>query len=685
MIDITQTNKFPTTNLNINTQTIKVTEDYFANKSRNEIGYDLMKIIDDYYNYILKNGILKIWEKSRNFYYRGWMKGSKINRTGKQNEFFSVCVNEFRNIIQHLIVSVTSQRLEFEPKATNTDFKSQAQCIVANGILEHYNRVLQIDDKTKIATEDACCYGEGFVSVEWDETAGADYGLNLKGDIIKQGDIEIKNYSPIDVIRDCSVLDHSSHQWYILREWVNRYDVVVKYPELADRILNLGNRKSWSNPITAESKLYFDRSDLIPKYKFYHSRTPAVPNGRFIEFYDADVISLDGALPYEEVPIYRMSPDNCRKTPFGYSVAFELMPLQEILDGLYSIVVTNQATFGVQNIAMPKGASISLNALSDGLNLLTYDPKFGTPQALNLVHTPPEIFSFIRQITDRMETIAGLNSVVRGNPEASLKSGAALALIASQAIQFNSGLQQSYARFVENVGTAILNILKRYAKTPRMITIAGKSNRNYMSEFKSDDISNISRVVVNIGNPISRTTAGKLQIADTLLNHQLIKTPEQYLMVASTGRLEPLTENSQSQIMLIRSENEKIANGEIVQALVTDDHRLHILEHGVVLSSPESRQEVKVVSSALSHIQEHIEYLKTADPVLLELYGQPIATPTPNESELNKAIDVLNPTNPIQEKASEIDLPNMPNMPSNPLTGEIYDPEKNFAVPPPLP
>ena len=71
-----------------------------------------------------------------------------------------------------------------------------------------------------------------------------------------------------------------------------------------------------------------------------------------------------------------------------------------------------------------------------------------------------------------METISGISSVTRGNPEASLKSGTALALIQSMSLQFISGLQQNYVKLIEDVGTNLINILKDYAKTPKTIAIS---------------------------------------------------------------------------------------------------------------------------------------------------------------------------------------------------------------------
>jgi hypothetical protein len=224
-------------------------------------------------------------------------------------------------------------------------------------------------------------------------------------------------------------------------------------------------------------------------------------------------------------------------------MAYDLAPIQDAINSLYSVVVTNQSSFGVQNILIPKGCDLTPSQIMDGLNLITYDAQFGKPESMNLTNTPAEIFNFISRLESIMETISGVNSVARGNPEPSLKSGSALALVQSMAIQFISGLQQSYTNLLEGVGVGLINILKSNATTPRMIEISGKKNRSYTKEFINTDLSNINRVVVDVGNPLSRTSSGRVQMAENLLQYMPDKiNPMQYLNVINTGQLEPLTE-----------------------------------------------------------------------------------------------------------------------------------------------
>ena len=143
----------------------------------------------------------------------------------------------------------------------------------------------------------------------------------------------------------------------------------------------------------------------------------------------------DGPLPYREIPLYSIAVDDQIGTGYGYTPAFDLIPLQESIDRLYTTILTNQSAFGVQNIVVSKDADVDAQNLAGGLRVLKKNPNTEI-EPLNLTSTPAEIFEFLKMLVGDMETLSGVNSVVRGNPEASLKSGAALAMIASQAIQF---------------------------------------------------------------------------------------------------------------------------------------------------------------------------------------------------------------------------------------------------------
>lgn len=652
--------------------------EYFANKPINELITDLMDKVDGYYRYLQASGRLAVWKRSYEQYNAGLFRGARLNKGGAENEYTLIKVNHYRNLLQHLKNMTTQQLPALNPRAANTDYESMAQTIVASGILDYYLNEKKMPDFADTCVEDALVFGEGEVEQVWDTDEGEEYLADQEnGKVYRQGDIVLRNYTPMDVVRDWLSPDQMHHTWKILRFFKSKNDLAVKYPAVADKIIDLSmdGTKAWQTRLGFASK---EDSDLIPVFRFYHKKTPAVPRGRMVEFVDPETWLSDGPLPYSDIPVFRMAPSEQRGTSFGYTVGYDLLPLQDAVDGLVSTIVTNQQNYGVQNIWAPKGSGLTVQQLSGGLNLLQSTVK---PEGINLVNTPAEIFKFIEMLVQIMETISGVNSVARGNPEASLKSGAALALVQSMAIQFNSGLQKSYAKLWSDLGTGTIDLLKRFPQTERNIVISGKNNRSYMATFTKDKLKNIKRVVVDLGNPLSRTTAGKVDMADNLLQRGLIKEPEQYIEVLTTGKLEPTYENPQAEKMLIRAENEKLMEGLKVTAVAIDPHSLHIAEHKVVIASPESRSNPQVVANTLAHISEHITLLRTTDPALLQAIGQqPIAPAVPQipagavgqpaASGPSKTSAALTPGSPAEQAAAKVKGPNMP---KNPLTGEQFN------------
>lgn len=571
------------------------------------------------------------WSFYHGAYYTNTSNGHAVTFSGTQGEIANLPVNHVRNLAQHMLIMTCSSRPTMEARATNTDYKSLTQTYLANGLLDYYMREKRLETYLQRAVEYAIVLGSGFIKMSWNETSGQLYDYNEElSTPIYEGDVEFSNLSPFDVIMDTSKEDSSSHDWYLCRTWKNRFDVAAKYPELKDKIMAMPKKTDYLK--YRFNMMATDNTDDIAIYEFYHRRTESLPDGRYMMFLDDDVICIDGPMPYRTLPIFRIAPSDILGTPFGYTNVFDLLPLQEAINMEYSTVLTNHNAFGVQNILVPRGSDISVSELVGGLNIIEANitgPGM-EPRALNLTQTPAEVFKFIEMIKSEMEVISGVNSVARGQPEASLKSGNALALIQSMAIQFMSGLQGSYVRLIEDVGTSLINMLRDFAAVPRVAAIVGKGNRAYMKEFKGDDLANVNRIIVDVGNPLSRTTAGRVQMAEQMLQMGAITTPKQYFTVINTGKLEVMTEGVEAELLLIKGENEAMMKGEVVPVISVDDHKQHIMEHKAVLADPDLRKNPDLVQNVLGHIQQHITELQQVDPNLLMVLGQqPIAPPAP--------------------------------------------------------
>jgi hypothetical protein len=600
---------------------INPNEQYFAVKPGKDCASILLDKGASFFNLLRSNAYLEKLNKMWRAYYGSYGSdlgyGHQIDFTGDQGELVQLPVNHFRNLAYHIYTMVTANRPVMQARAINTDYKSLAQTYLANGILEYYMREKHLENALLKACEMAIILGSAFIKMEWNATAGEAYDYDEEsGSYNYQGEIEFTNLSPFDVVFD-GTKETWTQDWLMVRSFQNRYNLMAKYPELADKILKMSPKTDsevyrlavWSN----------DDTDDIPVYEFFHKQTEAVPDGRYLLFLDADLVLLDLKLPYRVIPVFRMSPCDIMGTPYGYSPMFDIFPLQEGINALMSSIMTNQNAFAVQNVFVPRGADIAIAGIEGGLNIIEANAK---PEAIQLTATPPEVFQFVNILVETAETLSGVNSVARGNPEESLRSGNALALVQSMALQFMSGLQQSYVQLIENVGTALIQILKDYSNASKTITLVGKNNRPLLKEFTGEDISSINRVIVDMGNALSQSTAGRVQMAEQMMQMKVITNPEQYLQIINTGRLDSIYEGEMNELLNIKQENEQLLNGEAPLVAPTDKHSMHIQEHKSVISDPELRNDPDLVKVVMDHIEGHLNALRNTDPALLQIIGE---------------------------------------------------------------
>ena len=608
---------------------------YFAAKEAKEAAAVLLEKATDWTNTLSTNGYLEklktCWAAYHGAYFTDMASGHTITFGGEQGELAQLAVNHVRNLAQHMYVMTTSSRPAMEARAANADYKSSAQVTLANGLLDYYMREKRLERYINKAVEFSIVLGAGYVKVEWDATAGKVVEEDPEtGEKIYEGDIKFINISPFDVVFDVNRED-SNHDWILVRTYKNKFDLAAKYPEYEDKIVALSTKSERDK--TSLQVFRKSESDQVEVWTMYHKRSDAMPEGRELVFLSDEIVIHDSVLPYRRIPIFRMSPNEILGTAFGYSNLFDLLPLQEGINHLYSSIMSNNIAFATQNLFVRSGANIDITNLGGGLNIIQGNEK---PEPLNLLGTSQETYSFLSILESKMEQLSGVNSVTRGTPDpaANLRSGNSLALVQSMAIQFQSGLQNQYVQLVEDLGVAIIEILQDYALAPRVASIVGVNNRQYLMEFKGSDIESINRVIVDVGNPLARTTAGRVQMAEQLMQMKPEEfSIQQYAQVINTGRLDGMMESPVDQSNLIQAENERLIRGIQVPALVIDDHKEHILRHRTILNDIDIRTDESRSKAIFEHIQEHIEFARSTDPGVLTMTNQQPLAPAPTPAQ----------------------------------------------------
>ena len=654
---------------------------YFANLPEDELAEAVMEKVDAFFTFLKRSNLIQCWKNAYKAYYNSEIVCGEIFSTGAQNEYKNLNINHYRSWLTNLKSMIAQQKIAFDAQATNTDVKSQEQTILANGLLDYYPEEKELNDIADQALESAIALSEGWIETSWDVKSGEIYGYNQnedgsQGSPIYEGDLRYRYYLPSQVVRDVTKQKFRDNVWFTTVDFVNKFDLMVQYPEKAEEIKDTASHRGSYNHYTLYGKYQFEETDDIPIFTLRHKRTPACPNGKLAIILDEKTTLFNGDLPYRNLSLRRLTTSDHLSWNFGYTLAYDLLIIQEGMNILDSIIITNQSTYGVQNIIAARGSNVEASQLAGGLNLIEWDPIEGgsPPAALNLTSTPAEIFNYRASLVNDGNLISGINAVARGDMSSLGKnmSGSAMALLQTMAIQYANSLQKSWIATLEGVATDTIYILRDFAKVPRVAMIAGKMSAQYMKSFVGDDLSQINRVKCTQANPLSKTVAGRLDLADKYLEHGFAKTPEDYEQVLATGKLDPVIEDTQKELMQIREENEDLVAGKPVMAVITDDHVLHILKHRIPILG-DGRFKPELVDATGAHINDHLKLLKVTDPLLLSIFKQPVAQgappqaggpPAPNGGPPKPGMgDAVNPESPAEQAAGKARMPSLPQSP----------------------
>lgn len=661
-------------------------EDYFASLPVDDLLQDCQRKIDDFQDYALRTGRLTNWRTNWEMWMRAELKLG-VRFGGDRGQYKLIESNIFRSIVTGLVSVIANQRPSFQPEAINSDYKSLSQDLVFDAVSNYYLKVKRMEDAYKTGLTYGILLGEGWLYEKWNADIGAITDVTTdpegKNVPIKEGDVQFSVLGPMDVIRDYTRMD-TDNDWYIVREYLNKWDLIAQRPDLKDEIKGYTlptelQRYRFGHIVDAQTS----NADLIPVYTFIHRKTQACPKGRLTQFVDSDTWILDTGLPYEEIPLYPCMPDVMPFNNWGTTVMTSLCKLQYAYDKTLSLIVTNQQAFALQNIVVDESTQTKPEQVIEGLNFIRTNMKQGVPVGLELCKTPAEVFNYLNVLEQQMEKLSGLPSILRGQPPTGVESGTAMAFLQAQALVFNSPIQQAYISFLERAATGLFNILKSFANTKRMVAIAGQSKKPYMGEFSGQDLTNISRVIVSAGNPATRSEAGKLQIAQDLMAKDMVSNQE-YFQVLETGQLDPMIEGPEAENMLIVEENERLRRGESPPVSPFDNAVLHIKQHATILMDPTLRNTTNnpIMAGTLTHIMNHARVIipdvtGLDDPRLLGVLGiqvmppmgpppgapLPPQVPTPHPVANPQVSQLANATPPLNQAHNNIKPPHAPTLP----------------------
>jgi hypothetical protein len=146
-----------------------------------------------------------------------------------------------------------------------------------------------------------------------------------------------------------------------------------------------------------------------------------------------------------------------------------------------------------------------------------------------------------------------------------------------------------------------------------------------MQSYSKKDFDGIDRVVVAAGNSLLNTTAGKVNLADQLLQNGMLPQGEagamKYIQVMNEGKLEPETQALQATYMQIQSDKEMLLSGKLPLIQISDNHPLMMQEVNVLNNNPLIRNNPQLGNLVRQYIMGHFQQWLQMPPLLAAALG----------------------------------------------------------------
>lgn len=551
---------------------------------------------------------------------------TQIAATGEAGELLALNIPHYRSLVRHQIALFTNQRPAWEPQARTSDAKAARQVPMAANLLDYVTSQGGLDQRLAEQCEMMMIAGAGYFITDWN----ADVGLTSPPGQEK-GWFSQRVLAPWEICHE-RVRVYEDANWWIYRTYESRWNWVARLakddPEKAEKLAKLDTDASDFAAAfrDSDSDLLGEGSDRFAALTVIAKPTRATPAGRYAIIASDDLVLFDAPYPYgDEVTISRMCASEFLGTSTPYCDSWGVLAAADASNAILSMIVTRIDTCGVPNFYSTEGTEIEFADIAGGNQMLKLPPGGEKPGVLDLLQIPDALPAIMGLINSAMEGVVGINSVTRGQPQENVSSGSMAALLQSMAIQFNSNLERAWTLNLERVGTHHLRVFQFMATEKHAVSVMGSDNRWTVQQFKGEDLAAVSRVAVRSANALSKTLAGRAEIAEKLLANGGGITPQEYLRVIQTGQLEPLFHGPAGQLTGIKARCEKLLRGEESPPLTWDHHQLCIREFKALLDS-EARDDMAAVELINQTIKAQFDLwaqLSRESPDILVAIGCP--------------------------------------------------------------
>ena len=539
--------------------------------------------------------------------------GSAIKVVGESGESLLFEANKFRALLRQVHTMVVAEKPHFEVGATKADYQARQSAKLGKTLLSHYlDRGMWA--ALRQADEYAGAWTMGGVFSYWDGDFGRQVDFDDFEGFFYEGDIRYRALRPfIDFQWDYRVqVPWVEQKWVLVREWRDKGDLMVQFPDLADDIREMSKDTTFIDTDLVSREEYLrsredegtdSTDDVLPCYHFFHDSSMALPGGRHVYIVGNKVAFEQGW--DRGIPIDVMYDEEYEGFSLGGSSGFLIQPYQEALTEVMSKIISSFDALGYNLLWVQTGSAMPDPRKWQGP--VPYIESDSKPEVIELSVVPPEVYTILEMILRQMDEQFGMHQVAQGGTGENVRAGVMQGFMQEQTRRIHSTRHDSFLELVEKVGTRTLNVLKDYPSGERITELAGVHEQGSLVHWRKEDLFDSTSMKVNVGPEMTRTQSGRLSILGMLAQFGFQIRPEDAVALLEGAPLEVLTGTTSADIDTALLENEEFLRG-IFQhnALPTDNHQYHVKTHAQLLGDPRVRANPQLLEIALSAILDHL-------------------------------------------------------------------------------
>lgn len=516
----------------------------------------------------------------------------------KQRRTIPFWVSHISDLIDKRATDLSSLKPNFEitPPTDNITERTRMAARVTRPIATHIRNFNNLDLLFDENERSNTMYGNSFLQVDWDDTAGdrrippkSKRGKVDKDEPKWEGEVVIKQVLPWHILPYPSNHGFDTHTTIQIFEILNVEDARVKYKNPKIEPDARGSLYSFASPFA---------SDILPDevvvYRTVVPPNPFCPDGAMIySTFDGTVLKkFVDRYPYSHggYPWERHSDITAHGRVFSYSVMNLLKPMQwtyNLLGGMIkkSIFLTAHPKWMVTR------GSCNISSLANAVTIVQH--KAGQqPQLARYDVVGADTTSFRDNVKLEMQKLAGSYGLSNGDIPPNTRSGIQISRLQSieqKNRSYQMGKRNDFMRRVLLKSASVAGDYYPTTSPEHLIRMLGRTTAEQIGVLKEVKISTETAVKIQNSSGFSDDLAGRLEEV-AFANEKLpgLLTPQEQADIIGVRSSSKFYDVTTAALRMAEAENEAFANGDdVLPPLMEQDHIQHWQTHVIDMQTKE--------------------------------------------------------------------------------------------------